>query len=56
MQTVQQKSNKRGQYEAPIQKFLDMKSVDALTIGEVGELLADYKRLAAILKQSNVLQ
>jgi hypothetical protein len=54
MQTVQQKSNKRG--EAPIQKFLDMKSVDALTIGEVGELLADYKRLAAILKQSNVLQ
>ncbi|SAM07822.1 hypothetical protein [Absidia glauca] len=54
MQTVQQKSNKRG--EAPIQKFLDMKSVDALTIGDVGELLADYKRLAAILKQSNVLQ
>ncbi|KAI8343145.1 hypothetical protein BC941DRAFT_410535 [Chlamydoabsidia padenii] len=56
IQSVQQKSNKHSSHDAPIQKFMDIKTVDELTIGDVGELLADYKRLAAILKQSNVLQ
>ncbi|KAG0187617.1 hypothetical protein DFQ28_006061 [Apophysomyces sp. BC1034] len=41
--------------DGPIQKFLDMKSVDDLTIGDVTQLLADYKRLAAILKQSGAV-
>ncbi|CAO3696186.1 unnamed protein product [Umbelopsis ramanniana] len=40
--------------EGPLQKFLDMKSVEEMKIGEVAELLADYKRLAAILKQSQL--
>ncbi|KAL0141151.1 hypothetical protein V8B55DRAFT_1513652 [Mucor lusitanicus] len=40
--------------EGPINKFLEMKSVDELKIGEVTELLADYKRLAAIIKQANL--
>ncbi|KAI8967929.1 hypothetical protein BDF20DRAFT_897908 [Mycotypha africana] len=40
--------------EGPIQKFLDMKSVDELKIGEVTELLADYKRLAAMIKQAGL--
>ncbi|ORZ21433.1 hypothetical protein BCR42DRAFT_320725, partial [Absidia repens] len=40
--------------DEPIQKFLEMKTVDELKIGEVAELLADYKRLAAVLKQSNL--
>jgi hypothetical protein len=31
-----------------------MKSVDELKIGEITELLADYKRLAAIIKQANL--
>ncbi|KAI8644616.1 hypothetical protein BD408DRAFT_340220 [Parasitella parasitica] len=30
------------------------KSVDELKIGEITELLADYKRLAAIIKQANL--
>ncbi|CAO3588155.1 unnamed protein product [Absidia cylindrospora] len=61
IQSVQQKSSRYQQqhsqspYDEPIQKFLDMKTVDELKIGEVAELLADYKRLAAVLKQSNVL-
>ncbi|CAO3644168.1 unnamed protein product [Mucor hiemalis] len=38
----------------PIEKFLEMKSVEELTIGEVTMLLADYKRLAAIIKQANL--
>jgi len=40
--------------EGPLQKFLEMKSVEEMKIGEVAELLADYKRLAAILKQSQL--
>ncbi|KAI8983669.1 hypothetical protein BDB01DRAFT_789678 [Pilobolus umbonatus] len=40
--------------DGPITKFIDMKSVEQLTIGEVTELLADYKRLAAILKQAGL--
>ncbi|KAK4520435.1 uncharacterized protein ATC70_008570 [Mucor velutinosus] len=40
--------------EGPINKFLEMKSVDELKIGEITELLADYKRLAAIIKQANL--
>ncbi|KAI9494754.1 hypothetical protein BDB00DRAFT_816923 [Zychaea mexicana] len=40
--------------DGPLQKFLDKKSVDELKIGEVAELLADYKRLAAIIKQANL--
>ncbi|KAI8097512.1 uncharacterized protein BX664DRAFT_326584 [Halteromyces radiatus] len=62
IQSVQQKSSRQTQhqhqqpYDGPLQKFLTMKSVDELTIGEIPELLADYKRLAAILKQSNLLQ
>ncbi|GAN06236.1 hypothetical protein MAM1_0116d05716 [Mucor ambiguus] len=40
--------------EGPINKFLAMKSVDELKIGEITELLADYKRLAAIIKQANL--
>ncbi|KAL0076870.1 hypothetical protein J3Q64DRAFT_1647115 [Phycomyces blakesleeanus] len=39
--------------KGPLKKFLEVKSVDDLKIGEVAELLADYKRLAAILKQAN---
>ncbi|KAI8372146.1 hypothetical protein BD560DRAFT_369405 [Blakeslea trispora] len=39
---------------APIAKFLEMKSVDELKIGEVTELLADYKRLAAMIKQAGL--
>ncbi|KAI8092254.1 uncharacterized protein B0P05DRAFT_577171 [Gilbertella persicaria] len=39
---------------APIPKFLAMKSVEELKIGEVTELLADYKRLAAIIKQAGL--
>jgi hypothetical protein len=31
-----------------------MKSVDELTIGEVTVLLADYKRLSAIIKQAGL--
>lgn len=38
----------------PITKFLEMKSVEELKIGEVTELLADYKRLAAIIKQAGL--
>ncbi|KAI7864404.1 hypothetical protein BDF14DRAFT_1732230, partial [Spinellus fusiger] len=41
--------------EGPLSKFMNAKSVDELKIGEVTELLADYKRLAAILKQSNII-
>ncbi|KAI9008875.1 hypothetical protein CLU79DRAFT_711374 [Phycomyces nitens] len=41
------------QLKPPPLKFLEVKSVDELKIGEVAELLADYKRLAAILKQAN---
>ncbi|KAI9486415.1 MAG: hypothetical protein EXX96DRAFT_474563 [Benjaminiella poitrasii] len=40
--------------DGPIVKFLEMKSVDELKIGEVTELLADYKRLAAIIKQAGL--
>ncbi|KAL7314121.1 hypothetical protein PS15m_007772 [Mucor circinelloides] len=40
--------------EGPINKFLEMKSVDELKVGEITELLADYKRLAAIIKQANL--
>jgi hypothetical protein len=40
--------------EGPMQKFLEMRSVEEMKIGEVAELLADYKRLAAILKQSQL--
>lgn len=40
--------------DGPIQKFLEMKSVEEIRIGEVAELLADYKRLAAIIKQSQL--
>ncbi|KAI8354106.1 hypothetical protein EDC96DRAFT_447095 [Choanephora cucurbitarum] len=40
---------------APIAKFLEMKSVDELKIGEVTELLADYKRLAAMVKQAGLV-
>ncbi|KAI9286358.1 hypothetical protein BC943DRAFT_351671 [Umbelopsis sp. AD052] len=40
--------------EGPLQKFLEMKSVEEMKIGEVAELLADYKRLAAIIKQSQL--
>ncbi|CEG67400.1 hypothetical protein RMATCC62417_03837 [Rhizopus microsporus] len=46
-------SNIRYQ-DGPITKFLEMKSVDELKIGEVTELLADYKRLAAIIKQAGL--
>ncbi|KAF1804376.1 hypothetical protein FB192DRAFT_1278538 [Mucor lusitanicus] len=48
--TQELENNKTG----PINKFLEMKSVDELKIGEVTELLADYKRLAAIIKQANL--
>jgi hypothetical protein len=37
-----------------MQKFLQVKSVDELKIGDVKELLADYKRLAAIMKQAGL--
>lgn len=47
------KNNPRSK-EGPIQKFLDMRSVEELKIGEVAELLADYKRLAAIIKQAEL--
>ncbi|ORZ00460.1 hypothetical protein BCR43DRAFT_485252, partial [Syncephalastrum racemosum] len=47
------KNNPRAK-EGPIQKFLDMRSVEELRIGEVAELLADYKRLAAIIKQAEL--
>ncbi|KAI7886938.1 hypothetical protein K492DRAFT_121822 [Lichtheimia hyalospora FSU 10163] len=40
--------------EGPMQKFLDKKSVEDLKIGEVAELLADYKRLAAMMKQAGL--
>ncbi|KAI8581261.1 hypothetical protein K450DRAFT_233903 [Umbelopsis ramanniana AG] len=40
--------------EGPLPKFLEMKSVEEMKIGEVAELLADYKRLAAIIKQSQL--
>ncbi|KAI8095380.1 hypothetical protein BDF21DRAFT_329131 [Thamnidium elegans] len=40
--------------DGPISKFLDMKSVDELTIGDVTVLLADYKRLSAIIKQAGL--
>ncbi|KAI7892116.1 uncharacterized protein EV154DRAFT_419129 [Mucor mucedo] len=40
--------------DGPINKFLEMKSVDELTLGEVTVLLADYKRLAAIIKQAGL--
>ncbi|KAI9260276.1 hypothetical protein EDC94DRAFT_520538 [Helicostylum pulchrum] len=40
--------------DGPISKFLDMKSVEELTIGDVTVLLADYKRLAAIIKQAGL--
>ncbi|KAI8066473.1 hypothetical protein BC940DRAFT_62320 [Gongronella butleri] len=48
-------SNAQPAHDQPIQKFLDIKSVNDLTIGDITELLADYKRLAAILKQSNAI-
>ncbi|KAI8147952.1 hypothetical protein BJV82DRAFT_312410 [Fennellomyces sp. T-0311] len=44
----------RTSTDGPLQKFLDKKSVEELKIGEVAELLADYKRLAAIIKQANL--
>ncbi|KAK4697775.1 hypothetical protein P7C71_g361, partial [Lecanoromycetidae sp. Uapishka_2] len=34
----------------PIQRFLDVTSVEELKIGEVNELLNDYKRIAEVLK------
>ncbi|KAI8890516.1 hypothetical protein K501DRAFT_168348 [Backusella circina FSU 941] len=40
--------------EGPMAKFLQVKSVDELKIGDVKELLADYKRLAAIMKQAGL--
>ena len=39
----------------PIPKFLDAKSVSGLKIGEVAELLDDYKRLARALDQLGAL-
>ncbi|KAI9303391.1 hypothetical protein BJ944DRAFT_183470 [Cunninghamella echinulata] len=53
--SVQNKKANQQNHDGPIQKFLNVKSVDDLTIRDITELLADYKRLAAILKQSNVL-
>ncbi|CEI86325.1 hypothetical protein RMCBS344292_00767 [Rhizopus microsporus] len=47
-------SNNIRYQDGPITKFLEMKSVDELKIGEVTELLADYKRLAAIIKQAGL--
>ncbi|KAG1451077.1 hypothetical protein G6F46_009830 [Rhizopus delemar] len=47
-------SSNKAQENGPITKFLEMKSVDELKIGEVTELLADYKRLAAIIKQAGL--
>ncbi|KAI7858934.1 hypothetical protein BDC45DRAFT_433202 [Circinella umbellata] len=47
-------NSKNNNIDGPLQKFLDKKSVDDLKIGEVAELLADYKRLAAIIKQANL--
>ncbi|KAI7906958.1 uncharacterized protein BX663DRAFT_482642 [Cokeromyces recurvatus] len=52
--TKQQKSTGIALNEGPIVKFLEMKSVDELKIGEVTELLVDYKRLAAIIKQAGL--
>ncbi|KAI9318223.1 hypothetical protein BX666DRAFT_1856701 [Dichotomocladium elegans] len=48
------KANNHGSMDGPIQKFLDIKSVDELKIGEVAELLADYKRMAAVMKQAGL--
>jgi hypothetical protein len=36
--------------EPPIRRFVEMASVEKLSIGEVGELLRDYQRLAGVLK------
>lgn len=48
------KASNQKPSDGPIQKFLDAKSIDELRIGEVAELLADYKRLAAIIKQAGL--
>ncbi|KAI9362877.1 hypothetical protein BD770DRAFT_381998 [Pilaira anomala] len=40
--------------DGPIMKFLETKSVEELTIGDVTVLLADYKRLSAIIKQAGL--
>lgn len=58
-QLIHSVGNPRGQQsinkgEGPMQKFLDKKSVEDLKIGEVAELLADYKRLAAMMKQAGL--
>lgn len=58
-QLIHSVGNARGQQsidkaEGPMQKFLDKKSVEDLKIGEVAELLADYKRLAAMMKQAGL--
>lgn len=58
-QLIHSVGNPRGQPsinkgEGPMQKFLDKKSVEDLKIGEVAELLADYKRLAAMMKQAGL--
>ena len=39
------------QFEPPIQKFLDIKDVDQLKMGEISELLRDYQRLSGIFAQ-----
>ncbi|KAI9251501.1 hypothetical protein BDA99DRAFT_522029 [Phascolomyces articulosus] len=53
-QFIHSVNNPKNNVDGPLQKFLDKKSVDELKIGEVAELLADYKRLAAIIKQANL--
>ncbi|RUS19908.1 hypothetical protein BC937DRAFT_86717 [Endogone sp. FLAS-F59071] len=40
-------------HDPPVQRFLDAK-VEDLRLGEVAELLADYKRLAALIKQTGL--
>lgn len=45
-------SNSVPKVDPPIQRFLDTRHVNELTIRDVSTLLDDYKRLAALLEQS----
>ena len=41
--------------DPPVQKFLDVESVDDLKVGEIGELLRDYRRLANAIRNFKAL-
>lgn len=43
-------AEKALQVEPPIRRFLDVQSPSDLKVGDLGELLKDYKRLAGALK------